>query len=398
MNAITETLKTPIVYQCDVLVAGGGVAGISAALAAARQGAKVCLIEKQFMLGGLGTAGLVTYYLPLCDGEGTQVSFGIAEELLRLSIRHGYETNYPFAWLENGSSEEKKKQRFEVRFNPQLFAIEAEQLLLQEGVKILYSTAVCSVVKEDDKITSVIIENKSGRSAIAVKSVVDVTGDADVCVQAGEDTALYTYKNGLTPWFYYANANGYGLREMAWLEVAGEVENKEHEGKGFGRRRYFQGVDGEEISRMMCLYHKEVLKEVEKKQSEDPEYMPVTMATIPQLRMTRRIQGLATMKEEQAEYADSIGMIGDWTRRGPRYEIPFRCLHGGKVKNLITAGRSISVDDDMWNVTRAIPVCAVTGEAAGTAAALSDDFMALDITLLQEKLKARGVKLFYKEL
>ena len=66
----------------DVAVCGGGFAGISAALAAAREGKKVILFEKQYMLGGLGTAGLVTIYLPLCDGFGRQVTFGIAEELL----------------------------------------------------------------------------------------------------------------------------------------------------------------------------------------------------------------------------------------------------------------------------------------------------------------------------
>ena len=81
---IRETLETKVTEYCDVLVCGGGFAGISAALAAARQGKKVILLEKQFMLGGLGTSGLVTIYLPLCDGVGKQVSFGIAEELLRL--------------------------------------------------------------------------------------------------------------------------------------------------------------------------------------------------------------------------------------------------------------------------------------------------------------------------
>ncbi|MBO5725782.1 MAG: FAD-dependent oxidoreductase, partial [Clostridia bacterium] len=78
---IKEAISTPITDSCDVLVCGGGCGGISAALAAARQGKKVTLLEKQFMLGGLGTAGLVTIYLPLCDGRGKQVSFGIAEEL-----------------------------------------------------------------------------------------------------------------------------------------------------------------------------------------------------------------------------------------------------------------------------------------------------------------------------
>ena len=75
----------------DVAVCGGGIAGISAALAAAREGKKVILFEKQYMLGGLGTAGLVTIYLPLCDGYGHQVSFGIAEELLKLSVTYGAE-------------------------------------------------------------------------------------------------------------------------------------------------------------------------------------------------------------------------------------------------------------------------------------------------------------------
>ena len=78
---IKENLATPVAFGCDVAVAGGGVAGIAAALSAARAGAKVALIERGFTLGGLATAGLVTIYLPLCDGKGRQVSFSLAEEL-----------------------------------------------------------------------------------------------------------------------------------------------------------------------------------------------------------------------------------------------------------------------------------------------------------------------------
>ena len=106
MEWLKEELQTPVMRSCDVLVAGGGVAGIASALAAARHGAHVILLEKQFLLGGLATAGLVTIYLPLCDGEGHQVSFGIAEELFRASILYGAEAEYPHAWLENGSTEE----------------------------------------------------------------------------------------------------------------------------------------------------------------------------------------------------------------------------------------------------------------------------------------------------
>ena len=75
--------------QYEVVVCGGGIAGIAAALAAARNGAKTCLIEREFALGGLATLGLIVVYLPLCDGAGVKMSAGIAEELLKLSIKYG---------------------------------------------------------------------------------------------------------------------------------------------------------------------------------------------------------------------------------------------------------------------------------------------------------------------
>ena len=174
---INEQIKTEVKEEYDVAVCGGGFAGISAALAAARQGSRVVLFEKQFMLGGLGTAGLITIYLPICDGFGHQVSFGIAEELLRLSILHGAEDKYPENWLDNKGSRGEKDKRFEVQYNPQLFAILAEKLLLDEGVRILYGTYVVDVDVNDGKINHIITENKSGRAAYKVKAVVDASGD-----------------------------------------------------------------------------------------------------------------------------------------------------------------------------------------------------------------------------
>ena len=116
---LEEYIKTPVQAQCDVLVCGGGFAGISAALAAARQGKKVILLEKQFVLGGLATAGLVTIYLPLCDGLGRQVSYGIAEELFRLSISMGAEEKYPANWLDGNGFRTAEDPRFEVRTTDQ---------------------------------------------------------------------------------------------------------------------------------------------------------------------------------------------------------------------------------------------------------------------------------------
>ena len=213
---ITEKLETPVVKECDVLVCGGGFGGISAALAAARLGRRVILLEKQFMLGGLGTAGLVTIYLPLCDGYGHQVSFGIAEELLRLSISLGAEARYPANWLDydDPAGRTDKDPRYEVQYNPNLFAILAEQLLMQEGVEILYGTYAVSVSMDGDKIGAVIVENKSGRHAIAAKSVVDATGDCDIAHFAGAPTVNFQQGNVLAAWYY-------GLDEAGVAELFG---------------------------------------------------------------------------------------------------------------------------------------------------------------------------------
>ena len=124
-----------------------------------------------------------------------------------------------------------------------------------------------------------------------------------------------------------------------------------------------------------------------------------SMAAIPQVRMTRRIDGLATPDEDNdAYYEDSIGIIGNWKVRGPSYELPFGCLKGKKIRNLLAAGRCAAATDLMWDLTRVIPTCALTGEAAGTAAAMTDDFDAIDVPALQAKLRANGNVLHKSEL
>jgi 2-polyprenyl-6-methoxyphenol hydroxylase-like FAD-dependent oxidoreductase len=197
---LLESLKTPVVEKYDIAVCGGGFAGISASLAAAREGKKVLLIEKQFMLGGLATAGLVTIYLPLCDGYGKQVSFGIAEELFHLSIKHGAEDRYPENWLDGKGTRTEKDPRFETQYNAQLFAILSEELLKKEGVDILYGTSVVGVEKEADKITHILTENKSGRTAYTIKAVVDCTGDCDIAKFAGAPTETFKQGNVLAAW------------------------------------------------------------------------------------------------------------------------------------------------------------------------------------------------------
>ncbi len=398
MNYISENLQTPITDSCDVLVAGGGFAGISAALAAARNGAKVTLVEKEFILGGLGTAGIVTIYLPLCDGNGKQVSFGIAEELLLLSVKYGAEDKHPTAWLEDGSLEMRKKQRYEAQYNPHMFALEAEKLLLENGVNILYGTVICSVAKEDNKITSVIVENKSGRSAISVnKSVVDCTGDADICKLSGENTDTFKMGNSLAAW-HYSMSISRGLS----LHMVGVADSAEDIAQGKSTtalvKERYSGIDGNELSQMTQKAHEFILKDILKNKKRDISHVPVTIPTIPQIRMTRRLSGVYTLddKEMHKNFSDSVGLFSDWRFRGPVYELPFSTLYGNKVANLICAGRCISVTDNMWDISRVIPVCAVSGQAAGTAAAMSSDFKTLDVKTLQDTLVGAGVVLHEK--
>lgn len=396
---IAENIKTKVVGSYEVAVCGGGFAGISAALAAARQGKKTVLFERQFMLGGLGTAGIVTIYLPLCDGYGHQVSFGIAEELLRLSIFHGAEARYPENWFtENGSRTEKDK-RFEVQFNPQLFAILAEKLLLKEGVDILYGTYAVGVSVKDDKIQHIITENKSGRQAYKVISVVDATGDCDIAHFAEAPTALFQQGNILAAWYYSVGKDGYKLNTLGACDTPDEEKTPDTKVSMLVNRR-FSGLDGGELSEQVCLSHQSTYNDFLKKRKNDPQLYPVTMATIPQIRMTRKIVGEYELSTEEMHkfFEDSIGMVSDWRKRGPVYEVPFRTLYSAKIKNLICAGRCTSVTEGMWDIMRVIPCCAVTGEAAGTAAAMTDDFAALEVAKLQEVLKNSGVVLHENEI
>ena len=389
MQTIRENLNTPVAFETDVLVAGGGFAGIAAALSAARNGAKVLLIEKSFMLGGLGTSGLITIYLPLCDGEGHQVSFSIAEELLRVSIKHGAEDRYPSAWLNGGTLEEKIKNRFLVQYNAQSTAILYEQLLREAGVEILYGTSVCAVKTENQKVTHVMTENKSGRQAIKVKSVVDATGDADIFWFANAKTENFKQGNILAAWYYYVKDGEFGLQQQGASDVPDKEKTAENAPAQLVNRR-FTGLDGKEFSEMVQLSHDFVLNHALER-----DRAIATMATIPQIRMTRRLEGLYVMDDTEMhkEFSDSVGMFADWRKRGPCYELPFRTLYGKDLKNVIGAGRCISVTDAMWDITRVIPVCSVTGEAAGLAASMTDDFNTLNVADLQNKLVERGVKL-----
>lgn len=395
---ISEKFKTELKYCCDVLVCGGGIAGIAAAISAARCGKSVILTERQFMLGGLATAGLVTIYLPLCDGMGNQVSFGLAEELLKLSILHWHNSEKGYSnWIETTDKiNNEKSPRYEVDFNPQLFAISAEQLLLKENVKILYGTTAVATSVEDDKIQAVIFENKSGRFGITAKNFIDATGDADLGKFSDTPTEIFKQGNVLAAWYYTNGNDGYNRKVLGCADIPDSEKTEDNKVELLSNKRY-TGLDGEEISNMVISSHSSTMNDFLKQKQSKPNLQPTTIATIPQLRMTRRVNGEYTLDDNEMYkyFEDSIGLVSDWRKRGPVYEVPFRTLYSSSTKNLLFAGRITSVTDAMWDIIRVIPCCAVTGEAAGIAASMCDDMTKIDVLELQTELKHRGVKIHY---
>jgi hypothetical protein len=397
---ITEpSRQISVVADTGVLIVGGGIAGMAAAIAAARNGAKVTLLEREFTLGGLATLGLITIYLPLCDGAGRQVCFGLAEELLRISIKHGAEADYPAAWLDNGTLEQRIANRFVTRFNPHLFGLAAERLLTELGVTILYGSVAAGVIRSGSKITHVLVENKSGRTAIAVQSVIDCSGDADICALSGAPTALNLNGNGLASWYYYLQDGELKLKMFGLADVVPEKREDNYESgamtESLDKSFRFSGTDGAELARANIAARKLMYDDIL-----TAGVTPVTTPGIPLVRMSRRLVGTATQDADtdRTRVESSIGMTGDWRKRGPVYELSFDVLRTPEVTNLLAAGRAISVTDSLWDITRVIPPCAVTGQAAGTAAALTNDFSSLNITELQSALKSDGVKLHLEDL
>ncbi len=347
--------KTEVVASYDIVVVGGGIAGVAAALAARRNGASACIIEKEHVLGGLATLGLVVYYLPLCDGHGTKLVGGIGEELLKNSLKYGPGA-IPRAWRGQASEAARSRDRYQVVFNAASYMISLEELVLKNRVAPLYDTRFCDVSINKGKIEAVIVENKSGRLAIGCRVVIDASGDADVCKAAGEKTA--STGNMGSAWFFSYDKSKLGFHYMIDPDST--------------RKRY-RGDDWRDVIAMDIRSREMVMKEIRKLKKGNKNIYPLVIPTLPQFRTTRRLVGGFELDErdDKKSFDDSIGMVGDWRVAGPVFQIPYRCLTAHKVTNLLTAGRCISVTRSAWEVTRAIPACAVTGQAAGTAAALT---------------------------
>ena len=357
----------------DVIVAGGGVAGAAAALAAARAGVRTALVEKPVILGGLATSGLVNVYLPLCDGCGHQVMAGMAEEFLQLSLRYG-PGDVPPEWRTPGSG-----QRYLAVFSPASFVLALDEALVAAGVDLWFDALACLPLVRGGRMTGVEIETKSGRGCLQARCLVDATGEADLAVRAGAPCAKG--ENWMSLWALQASLAsarkavkaGDGTLLLEGTRI-GACDTGDGHPAGM---RLYDGTDGKEVSEFVLTGRRLLRERYVLQQAEAPEgrkqVYPVTLPSMAQFRTTRRIRGQKTLRfsDHGRPRNDAIGLIPDWRKPGPVWAVPYGTLVPKRIRGLLAAGRCIDSVGDAWNVARVIPPAALTGEAAGLAAALA---------------------------
>jgi hypothetical protein len=305
------------------------------------------------------------------------VTFGLPEELLRASIIYG-PGEIPEGW-ENGING-PADPRFLVRFSPASFIIALDEILVKAGVDVWFDTVVAGAVMDGDKITGIEVENKSGRGMISAKCLVDATGDADLAFQSG--APCVETDNWLSNWAIMASSEaakkavkeGDAKGLLSFFVVGGDNAGRGTPETG----RKYLGTVGKDVSEFILKSRELLLDDLKKLYAREGrekrnDYYPLALASMPQLRTTRRIDGLATMGDDghSMEISDSVGLVADWRKSGFVWEVPYASLLPKKVKGLIAAGRCISNGRDAWEVMRVIPAAALTGQVAGLSAAIA---------------------------
>lgn len=380
--------------ECDVAVIGGGIAGVAAAVAAAESGAKTVLVEKTAWFGGLATTGLIYFYLPICDGYGHQVCFGLSERLLKASIKYGPDSLNPH-WQEPDSAGEGIYDRYRTTFSPASFIFAMDEMLEAAGVEIWLDT-VLTGYRENGGKKEVQIRNKGGNGIIRASVVVDATGDGEVVREAGGETR--SGENMLCYWsLEHCNPN----TDSGWKTLDGTLRGKVNgiiDKSDFP----FHETDPRGATEFL-LQGRKWAREEYAAAGNRSKHFPVLIPAMAQFRTAAAIKGLYTIPEDthNTPMKHSIGMSSDWSSVNTIQEIPYEALIPAGTSGILAAGRCISAEGYAWELIRSIPACAVSGEAAGVAAALcvkqSVEPSDISVPELQEILRSRGCKLTMHE-
>ncbi|MEX2246778.1 MAG: FAD-dependent oxidoreductase [Dehalococcoidia bacterium] len=415
--------RVPVVAACDVLVVGGGSAGMAAAIAAARQGADVMLVERYGYLGGLASGGLIVLLLTLDDGDGRQVVAGLCQELVeRLEARgacfyppQGEWGDYDEALVERyrrwglvwGSG--PHRVRYSVAYDPEEFKFVANTWVAEAKVRLLYHRWASDVVFEVDRphgrpagrVSHVVFTSKAGRQAVRASYVIDATGDGDVFTMAGEAGE----KEQVHPWLWFRMA---GVKDADGAQAgrAGSFFRTVKPGQvllpwGAAERieRRIDATDPDDLTFAEVECRRMVMDEVDRLRAQVPGFEEAYLTDVALtlgITESRRLQGAYVLAREDVGrvFEDTIATTGHWTKYGALYHVPYRSLLPKRASNLLIAGRCISVDHRVHHATKEIPPCFATGEAAGIAATLAlgagASVQDVEVGALQGALRAAG--------
>lgn len=423
----------PVKYDVDVFVAGGGPAGVAAAVAAARNGCSVYLAEGQGCLGGMGTAAMVPVFMQFSDGIN-MVAAGIGEKILtrlRAAGGTGYDNPYSIKL-------EVLKRVY-------------DELLVDADVAFTFQTHLIAVIQEEGEVTEAVLYAKSGLFAVKAKMFIDCTGDGDLAAWAGAPYEKGDQDGNLMPGTLCSLWAGVNwdeaerdpthkrMLEQAFRDKVFTVEDPSLPGMwrigrttGGGNIGHAFGVDGtDEVSLTQAfIEQRKRLVEYEhyyKKYLNGFADMELAATgSMMGIRETRRILGDYVLNlqdfESRAVFPDEIGrycypvdihayrpdkelhqkMKESFETRlrykqGESYGIPYRTLTPQGLKNVLVAGRCISTDKYIQGSVRVMPGCFITGQAAGAAASIAigegTDIRGFDIGKLQGLLRKMGAYL-----
>ena len=358
----------PVMHQTDVLIVGGGAAGFTAAIAAARAGAKTTLIERYGYLGGLWTGGQVLLVISTHarqNGQLKKVVCGIGDELLeRLNKIDGAIIN-------------QAPGKHNPTSDPEATKVVMDDMIREAGVNVFFHCWVVDVVMEAGAIRGVVLESKAGRHAVLAKVVVDTTGDGDVFAAAGAEHEQRLHAIGLVhrlgnvdradkAKLKEAGFNTLGgatpLQSVTWVNLRGPSTN---------------ALDIADLTRLEIAHRRAIWDRVQKIRKTPGGEQVFLLDSAPQLgvRTSRILAGThqLTFKEsrEGKKFPDTIAVGGAQNAQHPEWPIPYGTLLPKKLDNLLTAGRSSCVDEKLIEDMRLIASCLTTGHAAGAAAALA---------------------------
>jgi len=402
MDSINFSMKIPCKKSYDVIVAGGGVAGCAAAIAAANNGLSVLLLEKSTILGGLGTLGLVNFFVPMDNGNGKQIIFGYAEKWLRQSTELGFQT-IAEEW-KDGEPKVPTHRRYAQHYSPYIFALQLLENVQKAGVDLLYDCVVSYPIMDGKTCKGVVIDGKSGFEYYETKMLIDTTGDADLLRRSGMPTVAgenyFTYIGKMLSWSSIESALEAKDFSKLYSFFTGGGINLFGDNQPADVRKW-NGLTVEDVTDYLITNQNVMLEKIKALPKNEMDL--VQLPLMHNLRTTCHIKGEASLKVSDCykHVEDSIGAINDFEHNNHLFEVSYGTLINKSYPNMITAGRSADGTGYGWDLLRVIPPAIITGQAAGEAATLAlkgkKDITDISIPELQKKLEHEDVMIHFPD-